>query len=77
LSKFTFIFVLALTALAQETPPPPADPAVQNDARPIIPPLHTSIVITATPVEPAIDRRNSEVFERTLFSRDDQIFLVL
>ena len=34
-------------------------------------------MITAKPVEPGIDRRNSEVFTRTLFSRDDQIFHVL
>ena len=34
-------------------------------------------VITATPVEPTMDRRNAEVFQRTLFSRDDQIFHVL
>ena len=33
-----------------------------------------SIVITAHSLEPAIDLRNSEVFDRTLFTRDDQIF---
>ncbi|HEY1241815.1 MAG TPA: TonB-dependent receptor [Bryobacteraceae bacterium] len=33
-----------------------------------------SIVITANSVEPQIDRRNAEVFNRTLFARDDQIF---
>ena len=32
-----------------------------------------SIVITATTVEPAIDLRNAEVFDRTLFTRDDQV----
>lgn len=32
-----------------------------------------SIVITADPVEPEVDMRNSEVFNRTLFSRDDQV----
>ena len=43
-----------------------------------IPPVRTSIVITAAPTdEPAIDRKNAEVFQRTLFSRDDQIFHVL
>lgn len=31
-----------------------------------------SIVITAKVVEPEIDLRNSEVFNRTLFTRDDQ-----
>src|ERR1019366_3724877 len=32
---------------------------------------HQSIVITAKTLEPGIDLRNSEVFNRTLFSRDD------
>ncbi len=32
-----------------------------------------SIVITARSLEPAIDLRNSEVFNRTLFTRDDQV----
>src|SRR5262249_1665790 len=32
-----------------------------------------SIVITAKTIEPAIDLRNSEVFDRTLFTRDDQV----
>jgi hypothetical protein len=33
-----------------------------------------SVVITAKVLEPALDLRNSEVFTRTLFSRDDQVF---
>ena len=33
---------------------------------------HQSVVITATAVEPEIDMRNAEVFDRTLFTRDDQ-----
>jgi hypothetical protein len=32
-----------------------------------------SIVITASSIEPGVDLRNSEVFSRTLFSRDDQL----
>jgi TonB dependent receptor-like, beta-barrel/Carboxypeptidase regulatory-like domain/TonB-dependent Receptor Plug Domain len=32
-----------------------------------------SIVITSRPIEPGIDLRNSEVFNRTLFTRDDQV----
>ncbi len=47
----------------------------QEDAP--VEPLHTSITINATPVEPAFDLRNSEVFSQTLFSRDDQIFQAL
>src|SRR6202171_375580 len=42
--------------------------------QPDLAPVHTSITITATPVEPAFDRRNSDVFSQTLFSRDDQMF---
>src|SRR6267142_1641637 len=45
--------------------------------QPDLPPVHTSITITATPVEPAFDRRNSDVFSQTLFSRDDQMFQAL
>ena len=41
---------------------------------PVIQPIHTSFTITAAPVEPAFDRRNSEVFSQTLFSRDDEMF---
>jgi hypothetical protein len=33
-----------------------------------------SIVITAKSIEPTIDLRNEEVFDRTLFTRDDQVF---
>src|SRR5207253_2652110 len=45
--------------------------------QPVIDPVKTTIVITAKPVEPTVERRNSEVFDRTLFSRDDQMFHVL
>ncbi|HTS62503.1 MAG TPA: TonB-dependent receptor [Candidatus Acidoferrales bacterium] len=34
---------------------------------------HQSVVISAKTVEPALDLRNSEVFNRTLFTRDDQV----
>lgn len=39
-----------------------------------LPKVHTSITIQAAPIEPAVDHRNKEVFEQTLFSRDDQVF---
>jgi len=35
---------------------------------------HQSIVISASPVEPQIELRNAESFNRTLFTRDDQVF---
>jgi len=38
---------------------------------------YEKIVVTASPIEPVIDRRNQEVFERTLFGRDDQVFHLL
>jgi hypothetical protein len=34
---------------------------------------HQSIVITAKTVEPEVDLRNAETFNRTLFTRDDQV----
>ena len=33
-----------------------------------------SMLITANVVEPAVDLRNAEVFDRTFFTRDDQVF---
>ncbi len=36
--------------------------------------VKTTVVITAKPIEPTVDYRNAEVFQQTLFSRDDQIF---
>ena len=42
-----------------------------------IPVLKQSLVITASSVVPALDRLNKEVFEKTLFSRDDQVFQLL
>jgi outer membrane receptor protein involved in Fe transport len=39
-----------------------------------IAPVHESLVITATALDPTIDRRNHAIYMNTLFSRDDQIF---
>lgn len=36
--------------------------------------VHETLVITASTVDPAIDRRNDAVYKNTLFNRDDQIF---
>ena len=63
------IAAFALIAAAQDNP---------DDDKPVLPVIHTSIVITAqAPNEPSVERRNAEVFSRTLFSRDDQIFHAL
>jgi hypothetical protein len=43
----------------------------------LVPPVHETIVISASAVDPAIDRRNEAVYRQTLFSRDDQIFHML
>ncbi len=58
-------FALSLALPAQTPPPPP------------LPIVHTSIVITASPIEPTVDRRDAEIFSRTLFGRDDQLLHVL
>lgn len=42
-----------------------------------VPPIHDSIVIEASALDPSIDRRNEAVFRDTLFSRDDQVFFTL
>lgn len=43
----------------------------------VIPPVHDSLVITATALDPGIDRRNDTVYKDMLFSRDDQVFHTL
>src|SRR6266851_8645010 len=63
--RWALLFFVAVRCMAQQ----------QEDAP--VQPLHTSITITATPVQPAFDLRNSEVFSQTLFSRDDQVFHAL
>jgi hypothetical protein len=47
--------------------------AIQNIAFSQLAARHESIVISAKTVEPGIDLRNAEVFNRTLFTRDDQV----
>ncbi len=49
--------------------------AAQAEDQP--PVVRTSVVITAAPLEPSLDRRDGEVFKQTLFSRDDQVFHLL
>ena len=61
--------------LSAQVPGDTSKPAPLED--PVIPPVHTSIVITASPIQPTVDRRDSEVFSRTLFGRDDQLLHVL
>lgn len=42
-----------------------------------IPPLYQRVVVVATAPEPGAGQRSAEVFTRTLFSRDDQLFHLL
>jgi outer membrane receptor protein involved in Fe transport len=42
-----------------------------------LPPVHTTVVIKSTAVEPEVDRHDDELFSRTLFGRDDQLLHVL
>jgi outer membrane receptor protein involved in Fe transport len=43
----------------------------------VIPKIHESLIISASQLDPAIDRRNEAVYRDTLFSRDDQVFHTL
>ncbi|HKS41898.1 MAG TPA: TonB-dependent receptor, partial [Blastocatellia bacterium] len=43
----------------------------------IIPPVHESIVIQATALDPTIDRRNDTIYKDSLFVRDDQLVQTL
>jgi outer membrane receptor protein involved in Fe transport len=40
----------------------------------VVPPIHESVVIVDTTLDPSIDRRNEAIYRSTLFSRDDQVF---
>jgi hypothetical protein len=42
-----------------------------------IPPVHDGLVISASQLDPTIDRRNETIYRDTLFSRDDQVFHTL
>ena len=40
----------------------------------VVPPIHESVVIVDSSLDPSVERRNEEVYRGTLFSRDDQLF---
>ncbi|HKA20077.1 MAG TPA: TonB-dependent receptor [Blastocatellia bacterium] len=42
-----------------------------------VPPVHETVLIVASHLDPVIDRRNDAVYSGTLFSRDDQLFHTL
>jgi hypothetical protein len=42
-----------------------------------IPPVHDSVVIADTALDPTIDQRNDAIYKNTLFGRDDQLILTL
>jgi TonB-dependent Receptor Plug Domain/Carboxypeptidase regulatory-like domain len=42
-----------------------------------IPPIHQSLVITASALEPQVETLSDEVYKKTLFSRDDQLLETL
>jgi outer membrane receptor protein involved in Fe transport len=66
--------LLALAASLALGAEPPHD---EKDPKELLEPLHESITITASPLGPRIDPRNAEVFRKTLFTRDDQVFHLL
>jgi len=43
----------------------------------IVPPVHETVLIVASHLDPVVDRRNSTVYTDSLFSRDDQLFHTL
>ena len=51
--------------------------AQQSGEETRLPVLKQTIEAKATPIEPALDRRNSEVYTRTPSTRDDQVFHLL
>jgi hypothetical protein len=43
----------------------------------VVPPVHESVRIEATALDPTLDRLNETLFDHTLFLRDDQLFQTL
>src|SRR6266850_2372728 len=43
----------------------------------LIPPIHQSMVIVASALEPSVETHSDEVYKKTLFSRDDQLIETL
>src|SRR5262245_25262348 len=43
----------------------------------LLPPLHQSIVITASALEPQLETQSDDVYKKALFSRDDQLLEAL
>ncbi len=43
----------------------------------VVEPIHESVVIVATQIDPAIERRNNAIYKNTLFGRDDQLLFTL
>jgi TonB-dependent Receptor Plug Domain len=72
-TRFITFLAMAACMIGQQ----PDDSNKDKNAARDLPPVYTQITVTASPEEPGADRRQSEVFTRTLFSRDDQIFHVL
>jgi outer membrane receptor protein involved in Fe transport len=67
------IFVSAVVCLAvQAQTPGPGSPA-----QPPLPIHRETVVIRDKVVEPAVDRKDGEVFRQTLFTRDDHVFHLL
>src|SRR5262249_31804881 len=50
-------------------------PQIEMEYR--IPPIHQSMVITASALQPQVETHSDEVYKRTLFSRDDQLLETL
>jgi len=50
-----------------------ASAQAEQDAPPPLTAPKETVVVVGKIVEPTVDLRNSEVFERTLFTRDDQV----
>ena len=50
---------------------------LRQQAKSVFGTQRTTLVITATAADPAIDRRNDTVYKNTLFMRDDQLFETL
>jgi hypothetical protein len=53
--------------------PDPPSVNLRIEVEYVIPKIHDGLVVSASQLDPTIDRRNEAVYRDTLFSRDDQV----
>ena len=75
--NITQLHIEGKNVIAKDVTFRPDETKLQIQIEYTIPPIHDSLVIEATALEPGIERRDEAIYKNTLFSRDDQVFHTL